>query len=238
MHDSSIALSRLLRTPPAPAAAPSPSDAEWRLGLPTLMGRLLALRELTTADAAALVPLLTAPEVARFMTPTPEAPNWFEAFVTATTQARRAGRYAGFAIVPHGETQPVGLTQIRQVAPGFSTAEWGIAIGSAWWGKGLFEDVGRLVLPFAFDTLGAHRVEARVATPNVRGNAAVAKLGAAAGSGLDRDGDELIEDAVAVEHRETGFRSAVRARHPAHDVVHAFTSRRAQPRSAEHRFQG
>ena len=95
MHDSSIALSRLLRTPPAPAAAPSPSDAEWRLGLPTLMGRLLALRELTTADAAALVPLLTAPEVARFMTPTPEAPNWFEAFVTATTQARRAGRYAG-----------------------------------------------------------------------------------------------------------------------------------------------
>ena len=186
MHDSSIALSRLLRTPPAPTAVPTPSDAEWRLGLPTLTGRLLALRELTASDAEALVPLITAPEVARFMTPTPEAPNWFEAFVTATAQARRAGRYAGFAIVPHGEAAPVGLTQIRQVAPGFSTAEWGIAIGSAWWGKGLFEDVGRLVLPFAFDILGAHRVEARVATPNVRGNAAVAKLGAVAEGVLRR----------------------------------------------------
>jgi RimJ/RimL family protein N-acetyltransferase len=196
MHDSSIALTRLLRTPPASAAKRSPTEPEWRHGLPALAGRLLSLRELTTGDAETLVPLLTAPEVARFMTPTPEAPNWFEAFVTATAQARRAGRYAGFAIVPHGESSPVGLTQIRQVAPGFSTAEWGIAIGSAWWGKGLFEDVGRLILPFAFDTLGANRVEARVATPNVRGNAAVAKLGAVAEGVLRRalrtaDGTEL-----------------------------------------------
>lgn len=196
MHDSSIALTRLPQTPSAPAATRPPTEAEWRLGLPKLTGTLVALRELTTADADALVPLLTAPEVARFMTPTPEAPNWFEAFVTATAQARRAGRYAGFAIVPHGEAAPVGLTQIRQVAPGFATAEWGIALGSAWWGKGLFEDVGRLVLPFAFDTLGAHRVEARVATPNVRGNAAVAKLGAVAEGVLRRalktaDGSEL-----------------------------------------------
>jgi RimJ/RimL family protein N-acetyltransferase len=195
MHDSSIALTRLLRTPPAPPTAPSP-DAEWRHGLPALSGRLLTLRELTTTDAAALVPLLTAPEVARFMSPTPEAPNWFEAFVTATARARSAGRYAGFAIVPYGEANPVGLTQIRQVAPGFSTAEWGIALGSAWWGRGLFEDVGRLVLPFAFETLGAHRVEARVATPNVRGHAAVAKLGAVAEGVLRRalttaDGAEL-----------------------------------------------
>ena len=33
---------------------------------------------------------------------------------------------------------------------------------------------------FAFDTLGVHRLEARVATPNARGNAAVRKLGATA----------------------------------------------------------
>jgi RimJ/RimL family protein N-acetyltransferase len=186
MHDSSIALTRLFRAPLAPTAARPSTELEWRHGLPALAGRLVSLRELTTADAESLVPLLTAPEVARFMTPTPDAPNWFEAFVTATAQARRAGRYAGFAIVPHGESAAVGLTQVRQVAPGFSTAEWGIALGSAWWGKGLFEDVGHLILPFAFDTLGAHRVEARVATPNVRGNRAVAKLGAVAEGVLRR----------------------------------------------------
>jgi RimJ/RimL family protein N-acetyltransferase len=183
MHDSTIAPSRVLRTPSLvpPAAAPSPIPAaSWRQGLPQLRGRRLTLRELRSEDGPALLPLLTAPEVTRFMSPPPEAPNWFATFISATARERQAGRYAGFAIVPHGQNEPVGLVQIRQLEPGFSTAEWGIALGSQWWGKGLFEDTGRLVLGFAFETLGVHRLEARVATQNARGNAAVGKLGATA----------------------------------------------------------
>lgn len=183
MHDSTIALTRVLRTPslvpPAPAPFPT-AAAPWRQGLPLLRGRRLTLRELRLEDSTALLPLITAPEVTRFMSPPPEAPNWFATFISATARERHAGRYAGFAIVPHGHHEPVGLVQIRQLEPGFSTAEWGIALGSAWWGKGLFEDTGRLILGFAFETLGVHRLEARVAVQNVRGNAAVGKLGAAA----------------------------------------------------------
>ena len=183
MHDSTIAPSRVLRTPSMvpPVSTPSPTPAvPWRQGLPQLRGRRLTLRELRIEDGSALLPLLTAPEVTRFMSPPPEAPNWFATFISATARERQAGRYAGFAIVPHGQDEPVGLVQIRQLEPGFSTAEWGIAVGSQWWGKGLFEDTGRLVLSFAFETLGVHRLEARVATQNARGNAAVGKLGATA----------------------------------------------------------
>ena len=183
MHDSTIAPSRVLRTPSMvpPVSTPSPTPAvPWRQGLPQLRGRRLTLRELRIEDGSALLPLLTAPEVTRFMSPPPEAPNWFATFISATARERQAGRYAGFAIVPHGQDEPVGLVQIRQLEPGFSTAEWGIAVGSQWWGKGLFEDTGRLVLRFAFETLGVHRLEARVATQNARGNAAVGKLGATA----------------------------------------------------------
>lgn len=161
------------REPAAPVAA-------WRSGLPVLRGKRLTLRELRVEDGDALLPLITAPEVVRFMSPTPEVPNWFATFINSTTRERQAGRYAGFAIVPHGHNQPVGLVQIRQLDAAFSTAEWGIAVGSAWWGKGLFEDAGRLVLAFAFETLGVHRLEARVAAQNARGNAAVGKLGATA----------------------------------------------------------
>ena len=164
----------------SPAPTPSAAPAQWRQGLPVLRGLRLTLRELRLDDSAALLPLITAPDVTRFMSPPPEVPNWFSTFIAATARERQAGRYAGFAIVPHGEDAPVGLVQIRQLEPGFSTAEWGVALGSAWWGKGLFEDAGRLVLGFAFDTLGVHRLEARVATPNARGNAAVRKLGATA----------------------------------------------------------
>jgi [ribosomal protein S5]-alanine N-acetyltransferase len=182
MHDTTIALTRVLRTPMlvTPAATPSPTSPQWRQGLPALRGSRLTLRELRLEDGAALLPLITAPEVTRFMSPPPQASDWFATFIAATARERQAGRYAGFAIVPHGESEPVGLVQIRQLEPGFSTAEWGIALGSAWWGKGLFEDAGRLILGFAFDTLGVHRLEARVAAQNARGNAAVRKLGAVA----------------------------------------------------------
>jgi RimJ/RimL family protein N-acetyltransferase len=161
------------REPAAPVAA-------WKDGLPVLRGSRVTLRELRFDDGEALLPLITAPEVVRFMSPTPEAPNWFATFISTTSRERQAGRYAGFAIVPHGHDRPVGLVQLRQLDPGFSTAEWGIALGSGWWGKGLFEDTGRLVLAFAFETLGVHRLEARVAAQNARGNAAVGKLGAVA----------------------------------------------------------
>lgn len=187
MHDSTFALPRVLPTRPSlQAPSVSPAVEHWRHGLPTLRGDRISLRELRADDGEALLPMITAPEVTRFMSPTPDMPNWFDSFVATTARERLAGRYAGFAIVPHRQGHAVGLVQIREVAPAFHTAEWGIALGSAWWGKGFFEDTGRLVLRFVFDTLGAHRMEARVAVQNARGNAAVSKLGAVAEGQLRR----------------------------------------------------
>ena len=42
----------------------------------------------------------------------------------------------------------------------------------------MFQDGAELVLDFAFDTLGVHRLEARAAVLNGRGNGALQKLGA------------------------------------------------------------
>jgi RimJ/RimL family protein N-acetyltransferase len=152
----------------------------WSDGLPTLTGKQVTLRELVAADGSVLLPLVSAPEVARFLSPPPQSLERFAGFIESTLRERRAGRYAAFAIVPHGTHAPVGLVQIRQIEPGFRTAEWGIALGSEWWGRGLFQDVGELLLTFAFETLGVHRLEARVAARNARGNGAVEKLGGVA----------------------------------------------------------
>ena len=46
------------------------------------------------------------------------------------------------------------------------------------WGAGLFLDAARLLLEFAFDGLGVHRLEARAALANGRSQAAMRKLGA------------------------------------------------------------
>ena len=83
-----------------------------------------------------------------------------------------------FAVVPHGMNTAVGLFQVRQLEPGFATAEWGFALGSAFWGTGIFVDSGQLVVDFAVETLKVGRLEARACVANGRGNGALRKLGA------------------------------------------------------------
>ena len=73
----------------------------------------------------------------------------------------------------------IGIFQVRELESGFGTAEWGFAIGSPFWGTGVFQDGAKLVVDFAFETLGVHRLEARAAVLNGRGNGALLKMGAA-----------------------------------------------------------
>jgi len=73
----------------------------------------------------------------------------------------------------------IGIFQVRQLEPGFGTAEWGFALASAFWGSGVFMDAATLVVDFSFEIVGARRLEARAATANGRGNGALRKIGAA-----------------------------------------------------------
>ena len=122
--------------------------------------------------------MLATEEVARFISPPPTTVEGFERFIAWTHRERAAGNYVCFAVVPHGMDTAVGIFQIRQLEPGFGTAEWGFAIGSAFWGTGVFVDGAKMVVDFAFDGVGVHRLEARAAVANGRGNGALRKVGA------------------------------------------------------------
>ena len=160
-----------------PAAAPVVTS-DWQQGLPTLAGEQVVLRELRASDAASLFALLTTEEVSRFISPPPTTVEGFERFIAWTLRQRLAGTYACFAVTLRGFNTAIGIFQIRELQPGFGTAEWGFAIGSPFWGTGVFEDGAELVLDFAFDSIGVHRLEARAAVPNGRGNGALQKIGA------------------------------------------------------------
>jgi ribosomal-protein-alanine N-acetyltransferase len=153
-------------------------SSDWRQQLPVLMGRQVRLRELRASDAPALFALLTADEVARFISPPPTTIEGFERFIAWTLRQRSAGTYACFAVTVAGQDTAVGIFQVRETEPGFGTAEWGFAIGSPFWGMGLFQEGAELVLQFVFETLGTHRLEARAALRNGRGNGALRKIGA------------------------------------------------------------
>jgi RimJ/RimL family protein N-acetyltransferase len=136
------------------------------------------LRELRASDAPSLFALLTTEEVARFISPPPTTVEGFEGFIGWTARQRAAGTYACFAVTLHGFDTAIGIFQVREISPGFGTAEWGFAIGSPFWGTGVFLDGAKLVVQFAFETIGVHRLEARAAVKNGRGNKALLKAGA------------------------------------------------------------
>ena len=98
----------------------------------------MTLRELRLSDAPSLLAMLSTEEVARFISPPPTTVEGFERFIAWAHRERAAGSYICFAVVPHGMDTAVGIFQVRQLEPGFGTAEWGFAIGSAFWGSGVF----------------------------------------------------------------------------------------------------
>jgi RimJ/RimL family protein N-acetyltransferase len=152
--------------------------SDWRQVLPVLTDGALNLRELRMSDAEALLELLTIEEVSRFISPPPTTVDGFERFIAWAQRERAAGRYICFAVVPDGTDTAIGLFQVRQLDPTFSTAEWGFAIGRAFWGSGVFTAAARMIVDFSFEVIGVHRLEARAAVANGRGNGALAKIGA------------------------------------------------------------
>jgi RimJ/RimL family protein N-acetyltransferase len=171
-------LDRALTTTTTAMPAGTTVTSDWRESLPVLTGAKVMLRELEITDAPSLFAMLTPEEVSRFISPPPTTVEGFERFIIWARAERAAGRYACFAVVPHGMDTAIGLFQVRTLEPGFATAEWGFAIGSDFWGTGMFLDGGQLVVDFAVETLGVRRLEARAAVANGRGNGALRKLGA------------------------------------------------------------
>jgi ribosomal-protein-alanine N-acetyltransferase len=194
---------------------------DWRLALPELEGRRLTLREPRADDAASLFSLLSTEDVSRFISPPPASVEAFERYVAWSQRQRAAGLYVCFAIVLRGADTPIGLAHVRALGPGFGTADWGFALGSEFWGKGIFTEAAELVLDFTFDVLRTHRLEARAAVCNARGNGAMRKLGAEREGILRhaffRDGDYLdqvlwsilADDWRKRRHDKTAWRSSV-----------------------------
>jgi [ribosomal protein S5]-alanine N-acetyltransferase len=184
---SSLGMERLLRvansseanTIVVGATTPvCPPTTNWRDRLPVLRSGKITLRELQSSDAQALWAFINSSEVTKFLSPPPATVDGFEQFIAWTQQQRAGGTQAAFAVVVEGFDTPVGLFQLRQLEAGFGTAEWGFAIGSAFWGTGVFRTGAELMMHVAFDVIGVHRLEARACSANARGNAALKKIGA------------------------------------------------------------
>ena len=149
---------------------------DWQSMVPMLVNGTVRLRELRGADAPTLLAMLSTEEVSRFISPPPTTVEGYEQFIRWSHRKRAAGHYVCFGIVPAGGDAAVGIMQI-QLSPG-EPAEWGFAMGSPFWGTGLFVEGAEAVLDFAFEGMGLEQLGARAAIENGRGNGALRKVGA------------------------------------------------------------
>jgi ribosomal-protein-alanine N-acetyltransferase len=226
-RDTDMAMDTVMIQPATsqPAASEAIVTTDWRQALPVLSGQQVTLRELRASDAQSLFSLLSTAEVARFISPPPSTVEGFERFIAWTLRQRAAGTYACFAVTLKGFDTAIGIFQVRETEPGFGTAEWGFALGSPFWGTGVFKEGAELMLDFVFNTVGVHRLEARAAIKNGRGNGALQKLGAVQEVVLRksflRDGEYLDQALYAiVEDDFRATRSAAQRPATYQSVVH------------------
>jgi len=187
-----------------------PVASDWRSGLPSLHGHLVTLRELRASDAASLCALLTTEEVARFVSPPPTTVEGFERFISWTRSQRIAGTYVCYAVTLRGFRYRDRHLPGAAAACRLRTAEWGFAIGSAFWGTGGFRRAPASCSISVFDTLGVHRLEARASVLNARGNGALVKVGAVQECQMRKsfikDGehfDQALYSILATDHRRS-----------------------------------
>jgi [ribosomal protein S5]-alanine N-acetyltransferase len=145
----------------------------------TLTCKAVTLREITRTDAPSLAAVLTAPEVSRFVASPPSSTACWQRFIAWAIEKRGTGALYCWVIVPHEQTEAVGLLQLRRLGEDWRSAEYGKILAAEFWGTDLSRQATDAALSFAFETIGVERLQARVFVGNRRAERALAKLGAA-----------------------------------------------------------
>ncbi len=152
--------------------------SSWRNELPTLTGRVVTLREPVSQDLGPLVDLLSLGDATRFGLDEPVSEVGVQELIDRFARDRASGIAFTYVITLATARTIVGLAQVRQLDPSFEAAEWEGLMAPSTRGSGMFLEAARLVGSFAFGTIGAHRIEARVLLQNGRANGALRKMGA------------------------------------------------------------
>lgn len=137
------------------------------------------LRPLALADHAALQPVAADPELWAYTLTRGDTPESLRDYLVAALDGRAQGLRYPFALEDRASGRLAGSTSYYNV----SETERRLSIGYTWVGRdfqrsGLNRAAKALLLGYAFDTLGAERVELETDTRNHKSQEAMRRLGA------------------------------------------------------------
>ena len=157
---------------------PEPIDPA-RIGPVTLTGRHVRLEPLSMAHLDGLLPLASEAEIWRWMPSPCTELDALAAWIESALAAATAKTAIPFATVSLADGRLAGSTRFMNIAAFDGRME----IGATWLGapyrrSAVNTEAKLLMLAYAFETLGATRVELKTHVRNERSRAAILRLGA------------------------------------------------------------
>jgi RimJ/RimL family protein N-acetyltransferase len=137
------------------------------------------LEPLTSEHDEGLWRASQAPELWTWVRTQPQSREAFQAYLDEARAATAARQEFAFATVDAGDGRPIGMTRYLALRP----ADRGLEIGWTWlspaaWRTGANVEAKLLQLGYAFDELGAIRVELKTHASNERSRGAMERMGA------------------------------------------------------------
>jgi RimJ/RimL family protein N-acetyltransferase len=176
---------------------------------PTLQGEMLVLRPIRADDADAMWEIAADPE-GRRLTGTTATFTREQIEAWCASRATAEGRY-DFAVTANGSDEMRGEIVLNDIDDVVGKANMRLVMRPAYRGRGYGTEGIELVLGFAFDGLGLHRVELDVLSINARAKSLYENIGfQVEGRRRDayRDGDGWC-DAIDMAMLEDEYRAKV-----------------------------
>lgn len=128
----------------------------------------LYTRKLEKADAEALFDIFSIPEVCRYWSsPAMTDISQAEDFIEETHRGFEDGRLLEWGIIERETDRLIGTCAYASWDKKHRRAEIGFALHRRWWGKGLMKELLSVFIPFGFNELELHRIEADVDPRNI-----------------------------------------------------------------------
>ncbi|HEX5466349.1 MAG TPA: GNAT family N-acetyltransferase [Candidatus Limnocylindrales bacterium] len=150
-----------------------------RLEPVTLEGQRVRLEPLSLDHLEGLLPVAADDEIWRWTTTVHDTRETLRAYLEAALADQAAGRALPFATILRATGQPVGSTRFGSISLPDRRLEIGWTwVGRPWWRSGVNREAKLLMLTYAFEQLGANRVEFKTDSLNERSRTAILALGA------------------------------------------------------------
>lgn len=137
------------------------------------------LRPLSIEDLDLLLPYsINEPTLWQYSLTPADGPDNLKKYINSAIEKRAKNDSYPFIVFDKSTQKIAGSTRFYDYQKVHNTVQLGYTwYGSEFWGTGLNQNCKKLMLSFAFDTLGVHRVEFRADNNNKRSIAAMKKLG-------------------------------------------------------------